>query len=718
LKYWLLTTEFPPFHGGGISTYCHFTARLLARLEFAVTVFVPDEITEQYAISVQDGFRIMRFNPLTMGVPATLGYTANLSYAFAESVKVMIEKEGAPDFIEAQDYLGIAYYITQLKALAYSVFQHTPIIITLHSPAFVYLEYNRVPTYAFPEFWTCEMEKQAIAAADLLLAPTRYIVSEIRKFIPLHENKLRYLPNPYDTEFDEKEFSIDRYKIVYYGKLSPQKGTFELLRYFSKLWDEGFTHPLHLIGDTSIVYHPEMKTMEELLQIEYGEYLQKGLLHFHGKISPSEAWEYLKDAHVVIVPSIVDNLPYVVIEAMSRGKIVLASVQGGQSEMIIDGITGFLFDHHIPESFAGKLKQILSLPSEVLCTIGRRAKFEVREKYSFAAIGNVKRNLLTELKESSDTNENFPFLHQEPIQIVRTDVHSTTDLLSVVIPYFNMSKYIEDALRSVFASTWKNIEVIVVNDGSTENDAVKNLNELKIMFPVRVIHRPNYGLAETRNYGAEVANGEFLAFLDADDRVENTYYEKAIRILKQKGNVFFVGTWVRYFENSNKVWASFTPQPPYALVHNPVNSSALIYKRVAFLTGGLNDQKTDYGLEDYESVVNMLHHGFNGVVLPEVLFNYRVRSGSMFRKVTKEKFLHAYRYIAEKHATYFARFSLSIMHLLNANGPGFLFDNPTQPVKVLSIRMHDSRVLQQAKLFIKRHQRLKKIALMIKRIKS
>jgi glycosyltransferase involved in cell wall biosynthesis len=718
VKYWLLTTEFPPFHGGGISTYCYFAAQLLTRLNFVVTVFVPDEAVEHYTISDNKNFRVISFNPLTIGRPGTLGYTANLSYSFAQIIKAIIEQEGKPHFIESQDYLGIAYYITQYRALDYSFLRNVHLLITLHSPAFIYLEYNRIPTYAFPEFWTCEMEKHSLIAADLLLAPTRYIVNEIRKYVPLSEKKVKYIPNPYERVEEVKESSIIQGKIVYYGKLSSQKGSFELLKYFRKLWDEGLNYPLHLVGDTTIVYHPEMKTMGELVADRYQYYIQKGLLQLHGKISPEQSSLYLADAHIIIVPSLVDNLPYVVMEAMSLGKIVLASVQGGQSEMIEDGVTGFLFDHTVTDSFVEKLKYILAMPIEVLHAMGQRARLEVGKKYSFGTIGPLKQAVLAKFAGSFPVGNRFPFLYQEPIQLPKDNVHSVQNLLSVVIPYFNMGRYIEAALTSVFASTWKNIEVIVINDGSTEDDAVKKLNELKLLPGVRVIHRPNYGLAETRNHGANVANGEFLAFLDADDQVEGTYYEKAIRVLMKKTNVFFVGAWVKYFENSNRTWPTFTPQPPYALIHNPVNSSALVYKRAAFLAGGLNDEKVGYGLEDYEGVVNMLHHGFNGVVLPEILFRYRVRSGSMFRRITKEKFLHAYKYIAEKHHSYFSRFALSITHLLNANGPGFLFDNPTQPVKVFTIKQHEGPLVQQAKSFLKRHQRLKKLALMIKRISS
>ncbi len=79
----------------------------------------------------------------------------------------------------------------------------------------------------------------------------------------------------------------------------------------------------------------------------------------HGKIKPEFIEKELHSAHVIVVPSIVDNLPYVVIESMALGKVVLASVQGGQREMIDHGVSGFLFDHNIEGDFEEKLQQVL-----------------------------------------------------------------------------------------------------------------------------------------------------------------------------------------------------------------------------------------------------------------------------------------------------------------------------------------------------------------------
>jgi hypothetical protein len=169
--------------------------------------------------------------------------------------------------------------------------------------------------------------------------------------------------------------------------------------------------------------------------------------------------------------------------------------------------------------------------------------------------------------------------------------------------------------------------------------------------------------------------------------------------------VFFVGSFVQYFGDTNRKWATYTPQPPYALVHNPVNSSGLVYKKAAFLAAGLNDKKVDYGLEDYESVIHLLSTGYNGVVLPEFLFQYRVRGDSMIRKITREKLLYSYKYVAEKHTSYYATFATQINNLLNANGPGFLFDNPTFAVSVITNAENNGWLIRKIKAFVKKNKK-------------
>jgi len=93
--------------------------------------------------------------------------------------------------------------------------------------------------------------------------------------------------------------------------------------------------------------------------------------------------------------------------------------------------------------------------------------------------------------------------------------------LSVIVPVYNVEAYVEKCLRTLVEQTLEDIEIIVVNDGSTDNSK-EIVQKLAKQFPEKIIYveKENGGLSDARNYGMPYAKGEYIAFLDADDYVE------------------------------------------------------------------------------------------------------------------------------------------------------------------------------------------------------
>jgi glycosyltransferase involved in cell wall biosynthesis len=681
----------------------------------AVSVFVPDDQVRDHRVVFEENVRIIQFNSNRSNMANWLGYAPRLSFEFAAIVRSFIQKEGKPDCLESQEYLGIPYFILQYKLLGYPGFEKLPVLLTLHSPAFLYLYYNREGIYEFPNYWIGEMEMSCIQSADRIIAPSRYIVSEIKKHMDIDDSRISVIANPYLPEAGV-EATISRNKIVFYGKLSPQKGVFELFSYFKALWDRGFPHGLTVIGGTDKVYYPEMKTMGQVITRQYDSYIKKGLIQFTGKIAPQKRDAYLSDAHVVLIPSRNDNLPYAAIEAMSLGKTVLASVQGGQAEIIADGLNGFVFDHENPETFAEKLQHILSLKDDALLDIGKRARQSVVERFNYDEIYMQKAPVIEQLCKNRMERKAFPFTRKiEPAGMPAACDH-TPGLLSVVIPYFNMGAYIDECIGSILQSAYTNLEIIIVDDGSRGRENLWGLQKWKDHQSVRIVQQENEGVANARNKGAALAKGEFLAFLDADDKIEPDYYNKAIAVLKQYENVFFAGSWLQFFGSKKGIWPTWNPEPPYILLHNSVNSSSLVYKRAAYLSGGMHDKAVDYGLEDYGSLINMLDHGYRGIVLPECLFHYRIRPGSMYRGLTRHKLLYSYQYISARHPRLYHQYAPQLFGLLNANGPSFAYDNPSFGIRVKSENQSQNGVVNGLKTIVKKNPALKKIALQVKQL--
>ncbi len=127
-------------------------------------------------------------------------------------------------------------------------------------------------------------------------------------------------------------------------------------------------------------------------------------------------------------------------------------------------------------------------------------------------------------------------------------------LLSVIMPVYNSESYVETAVNSILAQTYKNIEVICVNDCSKDN----SLNILNAIAQrdgrVRVIDSPvNVGAGEARNLGIENAKGEYITFVDADDTIENDLYECAVDMVVEN-NLDWIhwGMKEEYFDGNGK----------------------------------------------------------------------------------------------------------------------------------------------------------------------
>ena len=107
--------------------------------------------------------------------------------------------------------------------------------------------------------------------------------------------------------------------------------------------------------------------------------------------------------------------------------------------------------------------------------------------------------------------------------------------VSIIVPFYNVEKYIEKCLNSLVNQTLNEIEIILVNDGSKDNsDKIAKQFQEKYPSKIKYYEKPNGGLGDARNFGINYATGEYIAFLDSDDYVESTMYEEMYNTAKQE----------------------------------------------------------------------------------------------------------------------------------------------------------------------------------------
>ncbi len=213
-------------------------------------------------------------------------------------------------------------------------------------------------------------------------------------------------------------------------------------------------------------------------------------------------------------------------------------------------------------------------------------------------------------------------------------------LVSVIIPAFNASKTLHQTLVSVSSQTYSDIEIIVVDDGSVDDTLTVVRAYIEIDPRVRCIEKANGGVASARNAGAKASQGEFLAFIDADDLWHPSRTAKGVAALLAGGDdTALVYSPYRRIDNNDMVMDSSTSHGVEGWVVNRHfhvnligNGSAIMVRRNAFeALGGYSSVLHEAGAQGCEDLLLQLrfslHYRFGFV--PEYLVGYRESAGNM-----------------------------------------------------------------------------------------
>ncbi len=680
MKIWFLTGEFAPDFGGGIGTYVENCAKMFSQAGDDVTVIVRSLKDDKEEIA-KEGYRIVRFKQGGKEYYNYLGYDNALAYQYYEEIIKLIDKYGKPDIIETQEYNAYGQYLIQNKLTLNEKLKDIPIVVHLHTPSFETLRINQYNTYELPYYWIGEMEKFCIKGADALVCPSQFLADKLQYLV---KDKINVINLPFDI--DQKE--IEKYKnnnpikndkktILYFGRTEYRKGVIQMIEGVEKLWKKGLDFKLKIIGGDTFL-EPKGKFIGKELKQKYKKYIESGNLEMLNSIPHLELIPHILSATAVVIPSLYENFPNTCIYAMWLGKPVLVSKSGGQAEMVKEsGKNGLIFDWDISGDFEKKLEQLLKMPQSKLTTMGKNAKERIFKLCNMKDNLKLRREFFKKVIENKkNVKTEFPFVEEMPKQPYKKEYETEKDLLSIVIPYYNLGTTLPETIESIKKNEYKKYEIIIVNDGSTDKKSIDVLKKYRNKKNIKVIDIENGGLANARNVGAESAKGEFIAFIDADDKVDKTFYRKSIEILHRYNNVSYVYSWVKYFGESDSIWPTFNIHIPYLLCANMLAAFAVIRKN-DFLNFGKNRPKMQYGMEDYDGWLNLAENGYLGVSIPEELNLYRIRNNSMSREFNEKSRIYLYGISREGHEKLFEKYSKDIYMLLLTNGQPFYWNNPT-----------------------------------------
>jgi glycosyltransferase involved in cell wall biosynthesis len=204
--------------------------------------------------------------------------------------------------------------------------------------------------------------------------------------------------------------------------------------------------------------------------------------------------------------------------------------------------------------------------------------------------------------------------------------------VSVVIPCFNLGHFLPEAIASVRRQTFREFEIIVVDDGSTDAETASATRQAAGPG-VQVLRTENRGLSAARNLGISQARGEYISCLDADDLFDPEWLTLAVARLDADAGLAFVSHWLETFGDEDGTWTPGRSDLTALLDQNVFNGAALFRRRLVDAVGGFDEAMRD-GCEDWEFWIRVMEAGHRGAIIPAPLYRYRRRPDSMSRAMT------------------------------------------------------------------------------------
>ncbi|WP_354699209.1 glycosyltransferase [Paraconexibacter sp. AEG42_29] len=627
----IASRELFPFGGGGIGTYIAQTARVLAPLA-DVTMLTASWYRDKYAeLSAlgdprvdYDGARVE-----FVDVPEPHEYGTFYSHMHLYSHRLVerlraLFPDGGPDLIEFPDYLGEGFVATQARRGGDPFFAGTTIAVRLHTSAEMCEVLNGYLDRDFERRISRDLERRTLRDADVLLHAGGDILASYRRFYGDDLAPGVLVRHPLDDDPTTEQATAPAtnedgpLRMIYLGRCERRKGVqdlFAALLAFTADWR------LTVLGrDTDTA--PLGRSMRRTLELQAaGDHR----ITFLDDIPRADVRATMAAHDLVVLPSRWECWPYVALEAMQAGVPVLAPRVGGFAELIQPSAApGWLTPRPGAEALMAALGPFVAEPARV-----RSARDPHALRNHVAALTDpdaIRRGYASLLKPADTTQKQVVTTPADPVPLV-----------TVVIPYYGLHAFLEEAVASVVAQTYPRVEVIVVNDGSF-GPADVALAEVATRYPVRVISQANGGLSAARNFGITQARGRYVLPLDADNVLEPTFIARCVALLEAREDIHFVTSWNRFIDPDG------VPYPAPNEGYRPIgNWSAIVHERnvagdgTAVLRRRLFEQhhylEDLTAFEDWALYRELHDAGRFGHVIPEMLWRYRIRPTSMLQAV-------------------------------------------------------------------------------------
>lgn len=609
-----------PVRNGGIGTAYTALAEALAVAGHEVTLlYLMGEYCENGTLEHWEAHyaeKGIRFVPLRTGAVRAEG-AAPLTVTH-DAYQWLKQHEF--DVIHFPEWHGRGYYTLLAKRQGLA-FANTTICIGTHSPAAWHREGNEEYPASLDDLEMDFMERRCVAMADVLISPSAYMLQWMRAQgwqLPacchVHPNILPRAARRASAVSGARQAITE---IVFFGRLERRKG----LQLFCDALDR------LAASDAAAALRVSFLGKAGNMDGRSGAaYVQERAQRWPWPVQlltekDHEAAIHLLQAEgrLAVIPSLVENSPYTVLECLGAGIPFLAARVGGIPELVArDDHDEVCFDLN-PESLAGHLQRVLAHGA-------RRAR---------------------PARPFDEVERDWRQWHEQlaPRAVEAAVVPPAWPLISVCITHYNRPALLRQALESLNAQDYSNFEVVLVDDGSTQPEAVAFLEALEAPFRARgwrIVRQSNRYLGAARNSAARAAHGEYLLFMDDDNCARPHELSTLVRVALHTGADIltplmdvFEGTEPPQPGSAKHRWLWLGAAPAVGVFRNCFGDANALVRRATFERLGGFTEDHGVGHEDWEFFARAVLAGARLEVVPEALFWYRVGPDSMLRRTAQ-----------------------------------------------------------------------------------
>jgi glycosyltransferase involved in cell wall biosynthesis len=233
------------------------------------------------------------------------------------------------------------------------------------------------------------------------------------------------------------------------------------------------------------------------------------------------------------------------------------------------------------------------------------------------------------------------------MRVIKLETCQNKPLVSIIITTYNYGHYLSEAIESALNQTYKNTEIIVVDDGSLDNP-----KEIVDNYPVKYVFQEHRGVSSAKNRGISNAHGDFFVCLDADDKFTPKFVEKTLKRALEDSRIGFVYTGsMVWYENLGirNIWLPDKIHTKYSLFagwHGPLGS--VLVRRKAFDSLNCGFDENLHSFEDLDLCFRLLSNGWKAAPIFEPLHWYRLHKEPVNSEF-KSKTLKAEKYLNDKY---------------------------------------------------------------------